>query len=70
MTDHLTEAFREEVRHALSTLNKSAAMLSKASGVGESYVNQLLRQGSPTLSMVFKIRAGIEKLKAGSDDAG
>jgi len=66
-TDTMTDQFKQEVRHALVTLNRSAAQLSKEAGLGVNYVNQMFRGVSPTLDQVGKIRAAIQRLNGGSD---
>ena len=67
MDDQLTHEFRQEVRDALVTLNKSAPELSIQAGLGVNYINQMLNGVSPTLRAVGKIRAVIKRLNGGSD---
>ena len=65
--DATTEQFRQEVRDALTALKTSSRKLSKFAGLGENYINQMLRGVSPTLEQVGKIRVAIRDFDGGSD---
>lgn len=61
----LSEAFRQEVRHALEALNVPARRLSLAAGLRENYISNFLNgKSSPSLATVQAIREAVQRLSA------